>query len=92
MTPSIHSARRGVHSPENEALGPLLLEKLVEGPLCTGEDVGRQGGAGLPRAAEIKLGDLQNEWDTDVCEKAPARLPQDTVDFFPIHKCDTVYF
>lgn len=47
--------RRGAGSPENEALGPLLLEKPVKGSLGAGEDVRRQGGAGLARAAEVQL-------------------------------------
>lgn len=46
--------------PEDEALWPLLLEQLVQGPLRAGEDVGWQRGAGLPRAAPVQLGDLEH--------------------------------
>lgn len=71
--------------PENEALGPLLLEQLVQGPLRTGENVGWQRGAGLPRAAPIQLGDLEHSAaETDISVKRlQDTVPHDSADFAP---------
>lgn len=46
-------------SPEDKALGSLLLVKLVKGSLGAGEYVRWQRGARLPGAAEVQLGDLK---------------------------------
>lgn len=75
--------------PENEALGPLLLEQLVQGPLRTGENVGRQRGAGLPCAAPVQLGHLQHRAaETDISVK---RLQDIVADFFPKHESELIF-
>lgn len=77
---------RGAGSPENEALGPLLLEKLVKGSLGAGEDVRRQGGAGLPGAAEVELRHLPGRVGDRRHEKVRTSPPQDTADSLPRFK------
>lgn len=78
--------------PENEALGPLLLEQLVQGPLRTGENVGWQRGAGLPRAAPVQLGDLEHSAaQTAISVKGlQDTVPHDSADFVPKHESEFI--
>lgn len=74
--------------PENEALGSLLLEKLVKCSLCTGENVRWQRGAWLPHAAQVELGDLKQSAARrqKFVKRLQDTLPYDSTDLFPKHK------
>ena len=72
-------------SPEDETLRSPLLEKLVEGSLRAAENVRRQGGVGLPSAAQVQLRDLENRAGTSV-KRIQGPLPHEDTDTFPIHK------
>ena len=72
-------------SPEDETLRSPLLEKLVEGSLRAAENVRRQGGVRLPRAAHVQLRDLENRAGISV-KRIHDPFPHEDTDTFPIHK------